>query len=170
MKAAIVGGIFAIVAALIPVLIALHSTASSQSNTSSNSPQISSTSAPVQSNSSTTFPPVSTQPAQSTYPDVRGTYSITLQSILTGLSVSWTLTITQQNQGNFQGSISNNGGSNPITGTVDRNGNIQFTGYGTDSSGNQETLTFTGTVQSGGGWRGTYSANFGDEGTWYTTP
>jgi hypothetical protein len=171
MKAALVGGFFAIVAAIIGGLFVIHNTASVQSNNSQSSQTISSTSTTIQSNSSANFPPVATQAAQPTYPDIRGTYSGQEQNSSTGSSGSFTLTITQQNQQSFQGTLTGTSvtlsGSSPINGTVDQNGDIQFTMTALDNNNNQMTETYTGFAQSGGGWNGTYSVSNGYQGTWY---
>jgi hypothetical protein len=177
-KAALIGGVFAIVAAIIAGLFALHSTASVQSNASPTSPIASSTSTLTQPNQSATFPLVATQPAQSTYPDIRGTYDLMSQNTVTRYSVSVNFVITQQNQQNFQGALSKDYQSTPINGIVDQNGDIQFTDVETDTAdhlatdveadtaGNQVTITFTGTAQSGGSWQGTWSASDSSQGTW----
>src|SRR5260221_7323795 len=75
---------------------------------------VSSTSAPTPSNSSTTFPPVATQAAQPTYSDIRGTYSLYYYYQNSGTSFGATLQITQQNQQNFQGTLTNSTASFPI--------------------------------------------------------
>lgn len=168
-KAALIGGVFAIVAAIIAGLFALHSTASVQSNTYPTSQPISSTSAPIQSNSSASSPLVATQAVQTTYPDIRGTYYGQEQDSA-GSSGSFTLDITQQNQQSFQGTLTGTSGIlsgiTPINGTVNPNGDIQFTITGSDANNNQITETYMGTAQSGGGWNGTVSVSNGGQRTW----
>lgn len=108
-KIALIGAAATVLAAIITGIFYLHSTASGQSNASSTSPLVSSTSALTQSNSSATFPPVATQAAQPTYPDIRGTYYGQVQDP-SGSSGSFTLDITQQNQQSFQGTITGTSG------------------------------------------------------------
>jgi hypothetical protein len=171
-KIAIIGGIFGILAAVIGAVIGgiflLRGTAPVQSNATPTPSLVSSTSAPTQSNSSTTFPPVATQTAQPTYSDIRGTYSLYYQN--SGTSFGATLQITQQNQQNFQGTLTNSTASFPINrGTVYQNGDIRFVIIESDSAGNQITITYTGTGEAGTGWHGTWSGSNGTQGTWYTT-
>lgn len=172
-KIALIGAAATVLAAIISGIFLLHSTASGQPNASSTSSLVSSTSALTQSNSSATFPPVATQAAQTTYPDIRGTYSGQEQDPVTGSSGSFTLDITQQSQQSFQGTLTGTlgmlSGSSPINnGTVNPNGDIQFTITGLDANNNQMTETYTGTAQGGGGWNGTVSINNGAaQRTWY---
>lgn len=49
--------------------------------------------------------------------------------------------------------------------TVDRSGNIQFALTGTNLAA-ITMITFIGTSQSGGGWKGTFSDTNGNQGTW----
>ncbi len=173
-KIAIIGGIFGILAAVIGAVIGgiflLRSTAPVQSNATPTPSLVSSTSAPTQSNSSTTFPPVATQAAQPTYSDIRGTYSLYYYYQNSGTSFGATLQITQQNQQNFQGTLTNSTASFPINrGTVYQNGGIGFVIIESDSAGNQITITYTGTGEAGTGWQGTWSGSNGTQGTWYTT-
>ena len=82
-------------------------------------------------------------------------------------SVGLNFIITQQNQQSFQGVLSKDNQSTPVNnGTVDQNGDSQFTVTEADTSGNQVTVTYTGTAQSSGGWQGTWSATDGSQGTW----
>jgi len=105
-----------------------------------------------------------------TYSDIRGTYSLYYQRSGTGTIFGATLQITQQNQQNFQGTLTNSTARFPINnGTVYQNGDIRFVIIESDSAGNQITITYTGTGEAGTGWQGTWSGSNGTQGTWYTT-
>jgi serine/threonine protein kinase len=106
------------------------------------------------------------------YPNIQGTYSGSFQFSTGGTPTQMTLLITQQNQQRFEGTcttVDSLFGTNTFTlehGTVDRNGNIQFTFTGTNLAGTTLIRTFIGTSQSGGGWQGTFSDTGGNQGTW----
>jgi hypothetical protein len=168
MKIALISAAATILAAIITGIFLLRSTAPVPSNATPTPSLVSSTPAPTQSNSSTPFPPVATQTAQPTYSDIRGTYSLYYQN--SGTSFGATFQITQQNQQNFQGTLTNSTASFPINnGTVYQNGDIRFVIIESDSAGNQITITYTGAGEAGTGWQGTWSGINGTQGTWYTT-
>jgi serine/threonine protein kinase len=100
-------------------------------------------------------------------PNIQGTYSGETTASGSSSSNQMTLDITQQNHSlsstrdDFGGTFTFTTGSNtPVSiqnGTVDTSGNIQFSIIGTDANGNDVTVTFNGTAQSGGGWQGSFS-------------
>src|SRR6266581_3222170 len=99
---------------------------------------------------------------------IGGTYSLYYYYQNSGTSFGATLQITQQNQQNFQGTLTNSTASFPINrGTVYQNGGIGFVIIESDSAGNQITITYTGTGEAGTGWQGTWSGSNGTQGTWY---
>lgn len=88
-----------------------------------------------------------------------------------GIPTQMTLDITQQNQQRFEGTcttVDSLFGTTTFTlehNTVDRSGNIQFALTGTNLAA-ITMITFIGTSQSGGGWKGTFSDTNGNQGTW----
>lgn len=112
-----------------------------------------------------------TKDSQSPYPHIQGTYSGGATDYANyPLLYVFTLAITQQNQQSFQGTYAESFPADSYyssnNGTVDQNGTIQFTITGSDSNGNQVTITYTGTAQSSGGLHGTWSNSNGVKGTW----
>ena len=101
-------------------------------------------------------------------PNIQGTYSGETTASGSSSSNQMTLDITQQNQQDFGGTFTLGSTSVPIqSGTVDTSGKIQFSINTTDSAnGNNVTVTFNGTAQSGGGWQGSWSNTNNNQGTW----
>ncbi len=105
-----------------------------------------------------------------TSPNIQGTYSGETTASGSSSSNQMTLDITQQNQQDFGGTCTlESGFPYPIqNGTVDTSGNIQFSINLTDANGNNVTVAFTGTAQSGGGWKGSFSdPSQTYQGNWY---
>jgi len=105
-----------------------------------------------------------------TPPNIQGSYSGETTASGSSSSNQMTLDITQQNQQDFGGTFTLGSTGVPIqSGTVDTSGNIQFSiNLGSDANGNNVTVTFTGTAQSGGGWKGSFSdPSQTHQGTWY---
>jgi len=112
-----------------------------------------------------------------TPPSIQGIYSGSYQLPGSSSPILLTLDINQQNhhlfstQDNFGGTCTQGSTDFPIqNGTVDTNGNIQFSITGMDANGNNVTRTFTGTAQSGGGWQGNFSDTDNNQGPWSVVP
>ncbi len=139
-------------------------------NTTSSIPQtkISSTNTPP-------TPPATTPsgPIQSEFPSLISSYGGTIGDILSKESTPLFLTTVQQNQGNIHGFFKGLGLAGTFTGTVTKNGQVQFT---VPIQEGTSILAFTGDIKVGGDIEGTYQVvnqngqPTGDSGLWNCQP